>query len=137
MKLQRRTYHLMNLFIETRQLIMYINRKQIIDTLLRIIDHISDKEYQERVWILGKGPEVDDFDETCCNFFPEVDDVIEKYKDFGITTAQYKILKKFRDKFDIFSDTNNWPQEFIDTPEWITIMHLAKDVLKAFNYQKN
>jgi len=127
----------MNLFIETRQLIMYINRKQIIDTLLRIIDHISDKEYQERVWILGKGPEVDDFDETCCNFFPEVDDVIEKYKDFGITTAQYKILKKFRDKFDIFSDTNNWPQEFIDTPEWITIMHLAKDVLKAFNYQKN
>ncbi len=115
---------------------MDVDRKQIIDALLGIIDHLSDKEYQERVWVRGKGPEVDDFDETCCNFFPEGDDVIEKYKDFGITEAQYKILKKFRDSFRVFSDENNWPQEFIDTPGWAKIMKLAKDVLKAFNYSK-
>ena len=115
---------------------MEINRKQIINTLLRIIDHISDREYQERVWIRGEGPEVDDFDETCCNFFPEGDDVIEKYIDFGITESQHQVLKMFRDKFRAFSDENDLPEEFIDAPEWAEIMNSAKDVLKAFNYQK-
>ena len=103
---------------------------------LGYIDHLSDKEYQEGVWIQGKGPEVDDFDETCCNFFPEGDDVIEKYKDFGVTEAQYKPLKKLRDEFRIFADENYLPQEFIDSSEWANIMNLAKEVLKAFNYQK-
>jgi len=46
------------------------------------------------------------------------------------------LLKKFRDEFRIFSDENNWPAEFIDSPEWEKIMNLAKEVLEAFQYQK-
>jgi hypothetical protein len=53
-----------------------------------------------------------------------------------LTDHQYHILKHFRDQFRIFSDENDWPPDFIDTPEWAKIMELAKDVLKAFNYQK-
>ena len=33
--------------------------------------------------------------------------------------------------------TNDFPEEFIETLEWERIMHLAKEVLKAFGYQKN
>ncbi|MCX6989874.1 MAG: hypothetical protein NTX49_02235 [Chlamydiae bacterium] len=115
---------------------MEIDRKQILISILETIEGISDKEYQKRVWIRGEGSQVDDFDETCCNFFGDGDPLIEHYKDFGITESQRQLLKKFRDEFRIFSDEKNWPAEFIDSPEWEKIMNLAKEVLEAFHYQK-
>jgi hypothetical protein len=115
---------------------MEIDRKQILISVLETIECVSNKNYQKRVWIRGEGPEVDDFDETCCNFFGDGDPLLENYKEFGITENQYQILKKFRDKFRTFSDDNYWPPEFIETPEWAAIMNLANDVLKTFNYSK-
>ncbi len=115
---------------------MEINREQILNSVLETIQCISDKEYQKRIWIQGKGPECDDFDETCCNFFGDGDPLIENYKDFGITDSQHQILKTFRDQFRIFSDENSWPPEFIDTPEWDEITKMAKEVLQAFNYNQ-
>jgi hypothetical protein len=115
---------------------MDINRKQILETFIRIMDHIADKDYQKRVWIRGTGPEVDDFNETVCHFSQEGDGIIKDYKDFGITEAQYQLLVKFRDEFEVFADENDFPQEFIDTPEWANIMNRAKEVLEAFNYRK-
>ena len=93
---------------------MEIDRKQILDSVLDTIEGISNKEYQRKVWIRGEGPDVDDFDETCCNFFGDGDPLLESYKDFGVTENQYRALKKFRDKFRDFSDEHNWPQEFIE-----------------------
>ena len=95
---------------------MDIDKKQILTSVLETIEGISNKEYQKRVWIRGEGPEVDDFDETCCNFFGDGDPLLENYKDFEITESQYQLLKKFRDNFRTFSDENDWPQIFIDTP---------------------
>ena len=116
---------------------MEIDRKQILTSVLETIEGISSKEYQKRIWVRGEGPEVDDFDETCCNFFGDGDPLLENYKDFGITENQYQILKRFRDEFRAFSDENYWPQEFIDTPEWAKIIELAKNVLQAFNFKKS
>jgi hypothetical protein len=115
---------------------MNINRSQILNSVLETIKGISDKEYQKRVWIRGEGPEVDDFDETTCNFLQDGNGVIQNYIDFGLTEAQYQLLKKFRKEFKLFSDENDFPEEFIDTPEWARIINLAKDVLKAFDYKK-
>lgn len=112
------------------------DRKQILNSVLETIEGIADKEYQIRVWIRGEGPEVDDFDETCCNFFDDGDPLLENYREFGITETQYLVLKEFRDEFRVFSDENYWPPDFIDTFEWAKIMNLAKDVLKVFNFQK-
>ena len=111
-------------------------RKQILISVLETIWCISDKQYQKRVWIQGKGLEVDDFDETCCNFFGDGDPLIKSYKDFGLSSNQYFLLKKFRDKFRAFSDENYYPHQFIDHPEWQEITEIAKDVLKAFDYKK-
>lgn len=110
-----------------------IDRKQIMETFIRMVDHISNKEYQKRAWIKG---EEADFDEAVCLFFGDGDSILENYQDFGITESQYKLLKKLRDEFRIFADNNDFPEEFIDTPEWERIMNLAKDVLKEFDYQK-
>jgi len=111
-------------------------KRDILDLVLSLIAAIADIEYQKRVWIRGEGPEVDDFDETACHFLHEGAGVLEKYKDFGITEAQHQQLKKLRDEFKAFSDANDLPEEFINTPEWAKVMDLAKNVLKAFNYQK-
>lgn len=113
-----------------------VAKKQILESVLETVEGISNKEYQKRVWIAGKGPEVDDFDETCCNFFGDGDPLVEGYRDFDLTKDQYKILKKFRDEFRVFADENYWPTEFIDTPEWDKITKMAEETLKAFNYKK-
>ena len=114
---------------------MDIDRKQILASCLEIIKGISDKEYQKRVWIRGEGSEVDDFDETVCNFFQDGNGIIKNHKDFGLTDKQYHLLVKFRDKFEAFSDENDWPPKFIDTPEWEKIIAMAKEVLLAFNFR--
>jgi len=109
-----------------------INRKQILESLLDTIACISNKAYQRRVWINGEGPEVDDFDETVCYFFQGIDDIIDKYREFKLTEAQCQVLKLFRNEFEKFSDDNNFPYLFIDTPEWTRITEMAKDVLDHF-----
>jgi len=111
------------------------SKKTILSALLRTIKIISDQCYQHRIWIRGEGPEVSDFDETCCFFFDEADCVIHNYQDFGLSQNQYQILKSFYDEFDIFADNNYSEFEFIDTPEWARIRSLAKAVLEAFDYQ--
>ena len=111
------------------------DKKQILEALIEIVSDISDKEYQQRVWIRGEGPEAADFDETVCIFFQVGDHVVEEYKNFGLTEYQYHLLKEFRDQFEAFADNNNWPPKFIDTPEWARIMNMAKGVLKAFDYK--
>lgn len=120
---------------------MEIDRKQILLSVLETIEGIASKDYQIRVWILGRGPEVDDFDEICCNFFGDGDPLLDNYKDFGITENQYEILKKFRDEFAAFSHgpalNYYFPHLFIDKPEWTKVTELAAEVLDAFGYQKN
>lgn len=114
------------------------DKKYILNEFLRNISHISDKEYQKRVWIQGKGPEVDDFDETCCHFFDDGDPILKKHTEYNIKKNQYHLLMKLRNSFSSFVDGPRpyLPEEFIDTPEWEKIMELAGEVLKAFNYQK-
>lgn len=115
------------------------DKKQILEGFLETIDGISDKAYQQRVWIRGEGPECDDFTETTCHFFEEGDGILEKYKDFGVNLNQYNLLVKFRNQFYKFVKgprSGYLPQEFIDTPEWAQIMDSAKKVLEAFNYEK-
>ena len=111
-----------------------IDRKQIRETFISLIDHLADKEYQRRAWLKG---EEADFDEAVCLFFDIGDPILENYKDFGISETQYKLLIKLRDEFQAFADENDFPEMFIDTPEWAKIMDSAKEVLKAFNYPYN
>lgn len=110
-----------------------VEKKQIIESFIRMVNHISDKEYQRKAWIRG---EEADFDEAVCLFFGDGDPILENYKEYGITDAQYRSLKKLRDEFRVFSDENYSPDEFIDTLEWDRIVSLAAEVLKEFNFRK-
>ncbi len=115
---------------------MEINRKQVVEGFLQNLYRISNKEYQRRIWIEGAGPECHDFDEAANDFFDDGEPILQNYQDYGFSQNQYRLLKKFHDEFRIFADNNDFPEEFIDTPEWERIINLAKDVLKAFDYKK-
>lgn len=116
---------------------MEINRKQVVEGFLQNLYRISNKEYQRRIWIEGAGPECHDFDEAVNDFFDDGEPILQNYQDYGLSQNQYRLLKKFHDEFRIFTDNNDFPEEFIDTPEWKEIMNMAKKVLEAFNYPRN
>lgn len=121
-----------------------IGHKAILETFLHVIEIISDEEYQQRVWIEGRGPECHDYDEFVNYFFLEGVSIISQYKEFGITEKQHDILKKFEMALDSFenellkvdSKINYHPAQFTNSVEWKQIVEIAKDILIAFNYQK-
>lgn len=113
------------------------NKKRVVEGFLQNLYRISNREYQKRIWIEGAGPECHDFDEAVNDFFDDGDPILESYQDYGLSQVQYRLLKKFRDQFKAFSDENDFPEEFINTPEWAKIMDAAKNVLQAFNFKKN
>jgi len=108
-------------------------KRYTLNEYLRNISHLQDKQYQNRIWIKGEGPECQAFDDAVCDFFDIGDPILENYKDFGISETQYLLLKKLRNEFENFSDEHDFPEEFIETPEWTKIVNMAKTVLKAFN----
>lgn len=112
-------------------------KTQILEGFIDIFTRLSSNEFQRRIWINGEGPEVDSFEDVVCDFFGESDSILENYKEFGLAENQYTLLKRFRDKFQSFSDENNSPHEFIDTPEWERITKMAQDVLSAFDHKKS
>ena len=117
------------------------DRKQILESCLKVIAGIADKEYQRRVWILGEGEKIDDFDETACNFFQDGNGIINHYKDFEVTDKQQHLLVKLRDAFEEFCEGPALkyclPQEFLATPEWQNITEIAQETLQAFDHKTN
>jgi hypothetical protein len=115
-----------------------MTKTTILNNHLETISGIADREYQERVWIRGEGPECDDYTESICHFFDDGDPIIENYQDYEITNNQLSELIKFRTALDKFSSEVKYHlgPDFLHTPEWTKVTLMAKEVLQAFGYQK-
>jgi len=109
-------------------------KKQILEEFLKIMRIVSDKNYQKRIWIEGRGPEVHSFDEAVCDFFDLGEYIFANPQSYSLTDEQVKLLAEFRKQFETFADENDFPEIFIETTEWAKIMDSAKEVLKAFHY---
>ena len=108
--------------------------------VLKTVRDLSDKDYQRRVWIEGKGPECDDLGDTADFFIDVGGSVLKKHKDFGITESQYRLLFALWTDFKHFflsPERPCFPNEFIDTPEWTQITEMAKKTLKAFGWEQS
>lgn len=116
-----------------------MNRQQILRTFLETIFEISNKEFQEKIWIKGLGPECSSFEEAICHFFDEGEPIMKKYKTYNIGNDQYQKIIILNDKLRKFLDKTPMlvhEENIIFDPEWIEIREKAIDVLKAFNYKK-
>ncbi len=114
-------------------------KKGVLNRFLETISIISDKNFQERIWIKGLGPECSDFDETICDFFDNGEDIMPNHNKYNISNCQYQILLILYKRIREFSD--NTPEGLedkiiISNPEWYKIREIAKEVLEAFNYKK-
>ncbi len=113
---------------------------EILKGLLYVIANIADPEYQNRIWIKGEGPQCSSFEETMCNFFDdyEAEDVLNKYKKYGLSSRQYRMLKKFYKCLRNYSDktTAFYDIEIVNDLKWHKIQKMAKEVLEVFDYKK-
>ena len=109
-------------------------RRDIMQTYIKIISHVADREYQNRIWIRAVGPDCEDYDEFINYFFSESESIIKGYKNFGITDAQCLLLAKFIKEIENFdrSDRDRLPEQFLRSAAWKKIMGIANDILKAF-----
>lgn len=116
-----------------------ITRLRILKAILEIIRDIADAIYQEEVWI-KKTHSLSDFNETMCHYFDDfhVREILDNYKEYGITEVQKDALKKFTDILDEYSDTVFYEdiseEKVMEDPKWVSIRIMAKDTLFAFNY---
>ncbi len=109
-----------------------------LNSYLETISGIADREYQERVWIRGEGPECDDYTESICHFFDDGDPIISKYVDYSISEKQLILLVKLREAVQGFNSNTRFElgPDFLYSSEWTKITIMAKEVLQAFGYQK-
>ena len=121
---------------------MTTNREPLLESFLDTIAGISDKEYQERVWVRVEGPEWDDMDETYNYFFDNGEPIIDEYRKYNLTEVQYKLVVELRNKLDKFEDNcilskpYKTEEQLVNLPEWQEIRDLAKKVCKSFNYER-
>lgn len=103
------------------------------ELLTRLVLELSDKAFQERVWLRGEGPEVGSVGEFFCNFFDDlnINDIIENYKSYEISDSQIEKVIKLKDMLENYS--NSIPstpndKEVLKDPKWKIIRDFAKEV---------
>ncbi len=108
--------------------------------MLLIIESLANQDYQKRVWIEGKGPEVDSFDDTICDYNDFVTEVLSEAGLYGLTEAQEGALRSLSTVFKDFYKNGlgncymYQPQHFINSIEWRKVSEQATRVLKVFGY---
>ncbi|MTK64546.1 MAG: hypothetical protein F8N15_08505 [Methanobacterium sp.] len=113
------------------------NNDDWVSFIIGIVEEFASAEFQLRVWVDGRGPEVSSFEEAVCQFFDSnVDSLLdEQWRQIGLSTDQHDSLKKFRDALRKFSDTTppiSKPRDIISHPMWPEIRALASNTLMSF-----
>ena len=119
--------------------------QEILKGILSVIENISNTQFQQKAWIENQGNSYAFFEESMHQLFDdyELSDVLNNYKIYGISTDQYSILRLFYEYLDQYSNEKmSWvqtvdPKTILKDPRWHEIQKMAKEVLEAFNYQKN
>jgi hypothetical protein len=119
--------------------------ENILNGILSVIEKISNAQFQKKAWVDNKVHPYAFFEESIHQLFDdyELSEVLDNYKIYAISNDQLIILKILYKSLDCYSDEKmSWmqavdPKELLEDPRWHEIQKMAKDVLEAFNYQKN
>ena len=108
--------------------------EEILKGILSIIEKISNAHYQQNAWIEKKAHPYAFFEETMHQLFDdfEFEEVLNNYKIYGISNEQHRILIKFYEILDQYSDEKmSWLQavdskEILEDSRWHEIQKIAK-----------
>lgn len=115
-----------------------MGKEEWIQGLLSVAAEFADKNFQERVWLRGEGPEISSWEEAMCRFFDDydVDSLLEKYaKELNLTTTQHSQLSALRDELNKFGKRvgdSPTAEDVLNDPNWTKIRSLASAVHDAF-----
>ena len=108
--------------------------------LRRILDatrDLADERYQERIWVHGKGPEVDSSTEALIRLIDDYDlaaFIAEAAKKAWISNAQLAALRRLDAALARYSDGDQKGDDAARTAsrEWLRMRELAKATLDTF-----
>ena len=108
--------------------------------LLQSVAGISDRQYQQEVWVEAKRPGIiDSWEETMCAIFDDIDlewmFTPENREMHGYTVEQRDALLKFLGLLRTYSDETPQfmaPKKVISDPDWQAIVDEAQEVIKLF-----
>ena len=108
--------------------------------LRRILDatrDLADERYQERIWVHGKGPEVDSSTEALIRLIDDYDlaaFIAEAAKKAWISNAQLAALRRLDAALARYSDGGQKGDDAarIASREWLRIREIAKTTLDNF-----
>ena len=104
------------------------------------VESLANQDYQRRVWIENKDPEVNSFDETIAEYSEFAGVVLTNPILYPLTTVQECVLRSLTAilrnfcKNELDSDYIYELEYFIDSAEWRKIFEQATRVLKVFGY---
>jgi hypothetical protein len=113
-----------------------IERKKMLSNIYGVLKNLSDKEYQERVWLRGEGPEVSSYEELINTLFDDFyfDELLEDNNPYNISQALFDKLINLRLKLNNYNDKDSDGNikeviQILNDSEWIKIQKLSSEVL--------
>jgi len=105
------------------------------------IQCLASKSFQERVWLKGLGPEVDDYNEAISMYYSSIPkdeaEALERLKT-AFTEKEIDIIMQFHRVLDNFITKNGWElshEELMENLEWINVREEAKKVCDYFKVE--
>jgi len=122
---------------------MSMQKKYSIDFLRSLVIYgiggLSDPFYQKRIWVEGKGPEVDSYDDAITYFSDMCELIFEAPSDYeGINGENLELLKTLYQMvmdYDRNLHVARTPEDvscILEDPKWHKIQVFARDVFQTF-----
>lgn len=125
-----------------------MNQDEWLRSILTVVQIIADKKFQENVWLQGncRDTSVISWEEAVSRFFDDsdVDDFISMHLAKAEFSEQQKFaLQSLRDHFQAYIDkvprVNGFiqPKALLSDIEWLAIICMAKETLRAFGWPQS
>ena len=109
-----------------------------VKNILELLEIFTDLKYQKRVWVEGKGPEMNTFDETMCMLYEDMyfkEFVHEEMADAGFSFG----LKTKMEALDALLP-GLWDEDMLDAdllkdPRWQMVLKISKEIVPIFEFE--
>ena len=117
-----------------------IEKTQWLDSIDELFDELSSREFQNRVWVQGDGPEISSYTELMCGLFNDYsfDSFVEdSWQEFRLSDflrsklRQIKLLLTNYNKDDLLTDA-----QIVNDPKWLEIVEAAGEVLTRLRAER-